>query len=603
MKLRTQIVAFGLAGAALAGLVGGIGMLQSTQLSVAVDEAILASQALQASQEADMMHDAVRGDAQRALLSVLDKVPEQVADADKDLKEHAKKFGDSLDKVESLPITVDSKAALAEARPLVKKYIEAAEVMVTAAKAGSRPPQSVVEGLQAAFELLEKKMEVLSDSLEKHGETLNAQAKASAKQTELAIGFALLFATVAMLSLALWLARHMTRPMQHAVGVADQLAQGDLTADIQPAGNHETVQLLESMARMRASFTRIVQEVKANSQSVALASSEISRGNMELSGRTEQQAAALEQTSSSMHQLDSTVKQNADNARQANQLALGASAVALKGGEVVGLVVDTMKGINDSSKKIADIISVIDSIAFQTNILALNAAVEAARAGEQGRGFAVVATEVRSLAQRSADAAKEIKSLIGVSVERVEQGTTLVDQAGATMSEIVTAIRRVTDIMGEISSASVEQSTGVAQVGEAIARMDQATQQNAALVEQSAAAAGGLKDQAEQLVQAVAAFNTAMTSSPSHGASAVALGGVSKPPLRKPDGSTAAQTTKPNRDTTAAMPAAGTRTERRGPNRAKNVSRLPTATKTAPPHTVAREPQSGTGTDDGWATF
>jgi methyl-accepting chemotaxis protein-1 (serine sensor receptor) len=272
------------------------------------------------------------------------------------------------------------------------------------------------------------------------------------------------------------------------------------------AGKDEIAQLLNALHGMQTSLSRVVSHVRQNADSVALASAEIAQGNSDLSARTEQQASALQETSASMEELGSTVQANADNARQANQLAVNASTVAQQGGDVVAEVVSTMKGINDSSKKIADIISVIDGIAFQTNILALNAAVEAARAGEQGRGFAVVASEVRSLAGRSADAAKEIKQLIGTSVERVEQGSTLVDRAGLTMSEVVSAIRRVTDIVGEISAASSEQSAGMAQVGEAVTQMDQATQQNAALVEQSAAAAQSLKQQAQQLVQAVAVF-------------------------------------------------------------------------------------------------
>ncbi|MBI2746498.1 MAG: chemotaxis protein [Burkholderiales bacterium] len=249
-----------------------------------------------------------------------------------------------------------------------------------------------------------------------------------------------------------------------------------------------------------------VASVRTSASSMDVACAEIASGNQDLSARTENQASALEETAASMEELSSTVKQNADNARQANQLAQSASTVAVQGGEVVAQVVDTMKGINDSSKKIADIISVIDGIAFQTNILALNAAVEAARAGEQGRGFAVVASEVRSLAGRSADAAKEIKTLITDSVGRVEQGSALVDQAGSTMSEVVASIRRVTDIMGEISAASSEQNKGVSQVGEAVTQIDQATQQNAALVEEMAAAASSLKSQAQELVQAVSVF-------------------------------------------------------------------------------------------------
>jgi methyl-accepting chemotaxis protein len=265
-------------------------------------------------------------------------------------------------------------------------------------------------------------------------------------------------------------------------------------------------QLLRAMSAMKDNLARIVTSVRTNSEHVASASAQISQGNNDLSSRTEEQASALEQTAASMEELSSTVRLNADNAVQANQLAKSASAVAATGGEVVGQVVDTMRGINDSSKKIVDIIGVIDGIAFQTNILALNAAVEAARAGEQGRGFAVVAAEVRTLAQRSAGAAKEIKSLIADSVERVGAGSALVDRAGLTMQEVVSAISRVTDVVGEISAASSQQSAGVSQVGEAVVQMDQTTQQNAALVEQAAAAAESLKMQAQQLVDAVAVF-------------------------------------------------------------------------------------------------
>jgi len=259
---------------------------------------------------------------------------------------------------------------------------------------------------------------------------------------------------------------------------------------------------------MQAQLVGLIGQVRASADSIAAASSQIAQGNNDLSSRTESQASALEETAASIEELNSTVKQNAHNAREANQLADGASAVARRGGEVVVEVVETMKGINDSSRRIADIIGVIDGIAFQTNILALNAAVEAARAGEQGRGFAVVASEVRSLAGRSAEAAKEIKALIGASVERVAQGSVLVDRAGSTMAEVVEAIGRVADIVGEISAASSEQSIGVAQVGEAVTQLDQATQQNAALVEQSAAAAESMRFQAEQLVQAVGVFQT-----------------------------------------------------------------------------------------------
>ena len=290
-----------------------------------------------------------------------------------------------------------------------------------------------------------------------------------------------------------------------AADVARAVAGGDFTQPI-AVKDGDTTSLMAQLAAMKDGLAQVVSQVRRGSESVAMASSEIAQGNQDLSARTESQASALEETAASMEQLGATVRQNAESASQANALARSASDVAVRGGEVVGQVVETMKGINESSQRIADIIGVIDGIAFQTNILALNAAVEAARAGEQGRGFAVVASEVRSLAGRSAEAAKEIKQLISASVERVEQGSAMADQAGETMTEVVQSIRRVTDLMGEINAASSEQASGVAQVGEAVTQMDQATQQNAALVEEMAAAAGSLSSQAQELVQAVAVF-------------------------------------------------------------------------------------------------
>lgn len=290
-----------------------------------------------------------------------------------------------------------------------------------------------------------------------------------------------------------------------AAAIAVRVAQGHLEGSIKVA-LHDDHSLMAQLKRMQDNLARVVAAVRLGSDSVAAASADIVQGNHDLSARTESQASALEQTAASMEELSATVKQNADSAHQANQLALNASAVAVQGGDVVSQVVHTMKGINEASRKIGDIIGVIDSIAFQTNILALNAAVEAAHAGEQGRGFAVVAVEVRRLAGRSAQAAQEVKNLIGISVARVEQGSALVDQAGRTMAEVVSAIKRVSDLMGEISAASREQALGVSQVGEAVTQMDQVTQQNAALVEQMAAAASSLQSQAEALVKTMAVF-------------------------------------------------------------------------------------------------
>jgi len=315
---------------------------------------------------------------------------------------------------------------------------------------------------------------------------------------------------VAIGAILSWLlTRGIVRPIQDAVTVAETVAGGDLTHVFEGRTKDETGALLRALRHMNDSLVNIVSQVRVGTDTIATASGEINAGNLDLSSRTEQQASALEETAASMEELTTTVRQNAENARQANQLAIAASEVATKGGAVVGEVVTTMSAINDSSKKIVDIITVIDGIAFQTNILALNAAVEAARAGEQGRGFAVVAGEVRTLAQRSAAAAKEIKELITASVANVDTGAKLVDTAGATMEQVVNSIRRVTDIMAEITSASQEQTGGIEQVNGAIGQMDEATQQNAALVEEAAAAAGALQDQATRLAEAVGIFKIA----------------------------------------------------------------------------------------------
>jgi methyl-accepting chemotaxis protein len=361
-------------------------------------------------------------------------------------------------------------------------------------------------------------------------------ARAAYRQLVLALLAILAAALVISAAITFFMSRAIVRPLREAIAVAGRISDGDLSVQIRGGRRDETGELLRALNGMSENLKKIVLEVRTGSDAISTASREIAAGNADLSQRTEEQASSLEETAASMEELTSTVRQNAANAKHANQLAAAASEVAVKGGAVVGEVVQTMSSINQSSKKIADIIGVIDGIAFQTNILALNAAVEAARAGEQGRGFAVVATEVRTLAQRSAAAAKEIKQLISDSVGQVDTGTRLVDEAGRTMDEIVASVARVTGIMGEISSASHEQTSGIEQVNQAVMQMDHMTQQNAALVEEAAAAAESMQEQAEQLSHAVAVFNVG------------GAGQVRTEPVR---------------------------TERRGPDRAQNVARLP----------------------------
>jgi methyl-accepting chemotaxis protein len=371
-------------------------------------------------------------------------------------------------------------------------------------------------------------METVIQSVQK---MVESKTKESDQTTIQSITVVLIISAITLLlsiALGFFITRAITKPLNQAVHVAQTVAGGDLTSRIEASSKDETGQLLQALKAMNDSLVRIVGEVRGGTEAISAASNEIATGNLDLSARTEQQASSLEETASSMEELTSTVKQNAENARQANALSISASEVAIKGGEVVGQVVDTMTAINESAKKITDIIGVIDGIAFQTNILALNAAVEAARAGEQGRGFAVVASEVRSLAQRSAAAAKEIKTLIDDSTSKVDVGSKLVEQAGATMDEVVASVKRVTDIVSEISAASREQSAGIEQVNEAITQMDQVTQQNAALVEQAAAAAGSMNEQAGKLERTVGVFKldgmsaARQLSAPSSGAKTVA---------------------------------------------------------------------------------
>jgi len=420
-----------------------------------------------------------------------------------------KRGSELLKSIEGLLESEQERKIYQDAIALRNIYQDAKNQVMNAKKAGDtaegeRLYRDVFDPAARAYQ--DKVKELLAQQRKSIDATAAGIDAAHARSVRLMVALGVL-----MLAIGAWAAwmisRSITRPLNRALGIANTVAEGDLTTQFNEDTTRDEIgDLMIALRGMNDALRRVVSQVQSGTTAIAGASSEIASGNLDLSARTEQQASSLEETASSMEELTSTVRQNADNANQANQLALAASDVAARGGEIVGQVVQTMGSIEASSRKIVDIIGTIDGIAFQTNILALNAAVEAARAGEQGRGFAVVASEVRNLAQRSAGAAKEIKELIGNSVEQVNAGTALVHRAGTTMEEVVASVRRVTDIMGEITSASREQSTGIDQVNEAIAQMDQVTQQNAALVEQAAAAAASMQEQAGQLAQAASSF-------------------------------------------------------------------------------------------------
>ena len=512
LKLSTKLLSAFVLVCLIGALVSGIGIHNMGLLNDEADQMYERElTALSLIKEANIDLVYVARDRRSAMLSTTDAERAKYLErADKSLV----KLRAGLDQARPLFVSEKGKAFLAEIDGLWTDYASQGKALQSRiAESRLDDRADVTKALFGDFANLANK---LDDRLSDLARLKEADAKRASERTTdvyehsraLMLGL-VVGASLLGIGIGLWIARSLTRQIGAEPATASALAQGvargDLSVRIQ-LREGDTSSIMAALKAMQDSLVQVVSNVRSNSESVATASAQIAQGNQDLSQRTEEQASALEQTAASMEQLGATVKQNADNAKQANQLAQNASSVAVRGGDVVGQVVDTMKAINDSSKKIADIISVIDGIAFQTNILALNAAVEAARAGEQGRGFAVVASEVRNLAGRSAEAAKEIKRLINASVERVDQGSALVEQAGATMTEVVNSIRRVTDIMGEISAASTEQSAGVSQVGEAVGQMDQVTQQNAALVEQAAAAAESLKHQAQQLVQIVSGF-------------------------------------------------------------------------------------------------
>jgi len=460
------------------------------------------------SEAANVINATTRANGRRTMELVLATDAQQVQVVKAAIEANKQTINEALETLNRLVYLPEGKTLVAQLTEARKRYVASFTRVATLVDAGQRDEAIALLHSETlpALDALQEPITALNTLQRRIVESSSAEARDAIDGARALMLTLTVLGALAGLALAWTITRSITRPVGDAVAIARTVAAGDLGSRIEVHHQDETGQLLRALGDMNSSLARIVGQVRSGADSMATATSQIAAGNLDLSSRTEEQASALQQTAASMDELASTVKQNYASGQQAHQLAESAAKVALQGGTVVSQVVQTMEAINTSSTRIADIIGVIDGIAFQTNILALNAAVEAARAGEQGRGFAVVASEVRALAGRSAEAAKEIKQLIETSVQNVGEGCKLVEQAGSTMDEIVVSVRRVADIMGEISTASQDQSSGIDQINQAVGQMDQVTQQNAALVEESAAAAQSLEHQANTLLQAVHVF-------------------------------------------------------------------------------------------------
>ena len=506
--IRQKLLLSNLANLVFVGLVGLIGYLAVQTLNTAMDAIQANGAAIKNQLEADQVHDALRADVLAALLAGGGNDAQERQRVQADADEHMKLLDARVKQLADGATDAALRAAITTLRPDVDAYLRSVRGMLAVAFKDPAAAQTAFPQFMTTFRTLEKSMEQMSTLIDNNSLAAQVVGDAAVVAASRNMLIAAVLSGVLALAIGHFISRSITTPLDEAIGFAASIAAGDLGQPLaRAAGDRSEIgRLKQALHDMQDSLRRIVGQVRGGTDTIATASAQIASGNLDLSARTEEQAGALEQTASSMEELTSTVKLNGENARQATQLAHSASEVAVRGGQMVADVVDTMGAINAASTQIVAIIGVIDGIAFQTNILALNAAVEAARAGEQGRGFAVVASEVRALAQRSAAAAKEIKVLIDASVERVGQGSRLVGQTGATMDEIVTSVRRVSDMMGDIAAAGLEQEAGIAQINQAISAMDGVTQQNAALVEQAAAAAASLEEQAARLSQVVGVF-------------------------------------------------------------------------------------------------
>jgi methyl-accepting chemotaxis protein len=506
-SLKQQFLAYAVAGMAFVGAVGAVGAYSASVLLDSGRQLFASAGAIRAHMRADMMHDAVKGDVLSALLAAVRQDTPGGAEARSELKEHADTLRDSIGELSKAPLSPAAVQALERVGPAMEAYVRQAETLATQASQGVEAAEAGRPAFQKAFSALEDEMEALGDLIERDAGDLQARGDEVASLAQGLLLAATLMAGACLLALGWVLGRRTGQSIGRAVSVAEAIAAGQLGRPIpDDRGSAEAMQLMAAMQRMRDSLAQLVGSVHDSAESVATGSAQIATGNADLSARTEQAAANLQQTAAAMEQLTATVRQNAEAAAGAASLAQRASDVALQGGESVQRMVQTMEAIRGGSQRIADITGVIDAIAFQTNILALNAAVEAARAGEHGRGFAVVASEVRALAGRAATAAREIKTLVESSAGQVANGSGIAAEAGRTMAAVVEQVQQMTARMDGITRASDEQARGIAQVGTAVTALDTATQQNAALVEEAAAAASSLQKQAAQMREAVSVF-------------------------------------------------------------------------------------------------
>ncbi len=543
MKVKTKLVSFGLLSMAMAVIVGTSGYWGLTKVDSSMDNIIVHSEAQAHLLLGDMMHDALKGDMLGSLVAAARNDEASYRAGLSDIEDNGATFREKLDAIDALDVEAEVHNTLARVRPALESYIDTAGSIARMARTDLEGAYAQLPDFEQSFQNLADEMEAFSGMIEEHN--LESQAGGD-KAVGTAKGLILTISLIAfglLMAVSWWLASLITRPLEQAVRVSGEIADGNLDNTIQVDGDDETGQMLSALKTMNDKLLSIVSDVRVSADTISGGSQELADGNANLSQRTEEQAAALEETASSMEEMTSNVKQSADNAVKANELAEGAREQAEKGAAVVEKAVTAMGEINDSSKKIAEIIGMINEISFQTNLLALNAAVEAARAGEQGRGFAVVASEVRNLAQRSGSAADEIKKLIEDSVVKVQNGSQLVEETGKALSGIQDSVTRVTDIVSEMNAASQEQSTGIEQVNRAVMQMDEVVQQNAALVEEGSATSDNLAEEAGKLSELMTFFKTGMGTSmaaqPSRRATTAARGAqssggfVSKPRRRK----------------------------------------------------------------------